>query len=144
MMTAQTRQQVHRSSAGTAEEQGRRKRRAVPIQFANGWLEQLDERTTLSRTMLARYRVLTDDLGGLDSLSYAQRSLCERALWLEYWMAQQERALAEGAEFEVGRWTQAVNALQGIYTKLGLARRDAEPVDLSTWLRNREGEEAAP
>ena len=129
--------------ANRAEKPTGRKRNTVPSQFANGWLGQLDERTNLARTMLARYRVLTDDLGGLGSLSYAQRSLCERALWLEYWMAQQERALAEGAEFEVGRWTQAVNALQGIYTKLGLARRDPEPVDLGSWLRSREAEEAA-
>jgi len=76
--------------------------------------------------MRERYRAFTDDLGGADSLTYAKRSLVERVLWLEYWLAQQERALAQGQEFDVGRWTQAVNALQGILSKLGLERQDKD------------------
>jgi len=76
--------------------------------------------------MRERYLEFTDDLGGADSLTYAKRSLVERVLWLEYWLAQQERALAQGQEFDVGRWTQAVNALQGILSKLGFERQDKD------------------
>ncbi|WP_142494757.1 hypothetical protein [Thalassovita litoralis] len=56
---------------------------------------------------------MTDDLGGVDRLSYSQRSLVERALWIEHWIAQQERELAEGriGAFDAGRWTQATNSL---------------------------------
>jgi len=86
----------------------------------------LDKRTALAQVMRERYRAFTDDLGGADSLTYAKRSLVERVLWLEYWLAQQERALAQGQEFDVGRWTQAVNALQGILSKLGLERQDKD------------------
>ena len=94
--------------------------------FTTGWRSELDKRTALAQVMRERYLEFTDDLGGADSLTYAKRSLVERVLWLEYWLAQQEGALAQGEEFDVGRWTQAVNALQGILSKLGLERRDKD------------------
>lgn len=95
----------------------------VPGQFVNGWLDALDGRLTLARELRERYQVLTDDLGGADHLSYAQRSLCERALWLEFWLARQEQELAAGKDFDAGKWTQACNALSGLFAKLGLERR---------------------
>jgi len=97
-----------------------------PKKFNTGWRADLDKRTALAQVMRERYRAFTDDLGGADSLTYAKRSLVERVLWLEYWLAQQEQALAQGQEFDVGRWTQAVNALQGILSKLGLERQDKD------------------
>ena len=97
-----------------------------PKKFNTGWRADLDKRTALAQAMSERYLEFTDDLGGADSLTYAKRSLVERVLWLEYWLAQQEGALAQGEEFDVGRWTQAVNALQGILSKLGLERQDKD------------------
>jgi len=97
-----------------------------PKKFNTGWRADLDKRTALAQVMRERYLEFTDDLGGRDNLGYAKRSLVERVLWLEYWLADQERALAQGQEFDVGRWTQAVNALQGILSKLGLERRDKD------------------
>lgn len=67
-------------------------------------------------------------------MSYAQRSLVERALWLEFWLAQQEQELATGREFDVSRWTQAANSLQGILAKLGLERRARDVPSLSEFL----------
>jgi hypothetical protein len=110
----------------------------IPPQFNNGWLDALDFRTAMAKEMRDRFVALTNDLGGADRLSYAQRSLCERALWLEFWLASQERSLAAGAEFDAGKWTQACNALQGIFTKLGLKRVPRDVPDLSQWLRERE------
>ena len=105
-----------------------------PDQFAQGWLNQLDRRTGIAQAMHGRYRALTDDLGGAAALSYAQRSLAERALWLEYWLAQQEQALAEGKEFDVSRWIQAANSLQGLLAKLGLERRARDVPSLHEFL----------
>ncbi len=101
-----------------------RKKNTVPEKFDRGFLETLDGRTGIAQAMRERYQAMTNDLGGADRLSYAQRSLVERALWLEYWLAQQERLLATGQNeaFDVGKWTQAANSLQGIYSKLGLQR----------------------
>ena len=109
----------------------------IPAQFHNGWLDSLDYRTAMAKEMRDRFVALTNDLGGADRLSYAQRSLCERALWLEFWLASQERSLATGAEFDAGKWTQACNALQGIFTKLGLKRVPRDVPDLSQWLQKR-------
>lgn len=110
----------------------------IPAQFHNGWLDSLDYRTAMAKEMRDRFVALTNDLGGVDHLSYAQRSLCERALWLEFWLASQERSLAAGNEFDAGKWTQACNSLQGIFTKLGLKRVPRDVPDLSQWLRERE------
>ena len=98
------------------------KKRNLQTKFKDGWLLELDNRTSISKEMKERYNVLTDDLGGVSNLSYQQRSLVERALWLEYWLATQERELSMGRKFDVARWTQAANALQGIFAKLGLNR----------------------
>ena len=106
--------------------------------FNTGWLSELDKRTALAQVMLERYRAFTDDLGGADSLTYAKRSLVERALHLEYWLALQERALIEGAEFDVGKWVQATNSLQGILSKLGLERQAKDVTSLKDYLHARE------
>ena len=98
------------------------KNSTVSSNFKNGWLDELDSRTAIAKEMRDRYTELTDDLGGLERLSYQQRSLAERSLWLEFWLSSQERTLAEGGEFDAGRWVQACNGLQGIYAKLGLDR----------------------
>lgn len=100
---------------------------APPDKFSPGWLDQLDGRTGIAQAMRQRYASFTNDLGGDDRLSYQQRVLVERALWLEYYLHTQEKAMASGeAEFEPGKYTQSVNALSGLLTKLGLDRMARE------------------
>lgn len=106
-----------------------------PQKFAQGWLTELDGRTGIAQMMRQRYEAFTNDLGGVSQLSYAQRSLVERSLWLEYWLSQQEQALASGAEFDVGKWIQAANSLQGLLTKLGLERKARDVPDLQSYIR---------
>lgn len=108
-----------------------------PSQFKNGWLDQLDKRTALGQVMQARYDEMTNDLGGPSNLSYMQRSLIERSLWLEYWLSKQEQALATGQEFQVGQWIQAANSLQGLLSKLGLERKVKDPVNLTEFLKKK-------
>ena len=107
---------------------------APPRNFNTGWLSELDGRTAIAQEMRERFRAFTDDLGGAETLSYAKRSLVERALWLEFWLAQQEQALAGGSDFDVGKWTQAANALQGILSKLGLDRQAKDLPSLNEYL----------
>ena len=84
--------------------------------------------------MRSRFTQFTDDLGGVSRLSYQQKSLVERCLWLEYWLVQQENALATGGDFDVGKWVQAANSLQGILSKLGLVRVPKDINDLAEFL----------
>ncbi len=105
-----------------------------PEKYSAGYLQQLDGRTGVAQVMRARYDALTSDLGGASRLSYQQRSLIERALWLEYWLGQQEQTLANGGDFDVGKWVQACNGLQGIFAKLGLDRVAHDVPDLAAYL----------
>jgi hypothetical protein len=116
------------------------KHSTVPGEYALGWLESMDARYSVTHELRGRYMALADDLGGLDSLSYQQRSLCERAVWLEYWLAKQERALGEEREFNVGTWVQGSNALLGLYRHLGIARKARTVPDIREYLRQKEQE----
>lgn len=110
----------------------------IPAEFFYGWLDSLDKRTAMAKELWERFVALTNDLGGADRLSYIQRSLCEFALWLEFWLALQARALAEGRldDFDAGKWTQGLNTLLGLYKTLGLKRVARDVPELSEWLRN--------
>ena len=110
------------------------KQQTPPDHYAPGWLTELDGRTAIAQDMRERYQTLTSDLGGADRLSYGQRSLCERALWLEYWLRQQEQALAAGSDFDAGKWVQGANSLQGLLAKLGLQRQAHDVTDLADYL----------
>lgn len=118
-----------------------KKKSSIPDKFEQGFLETLDGRTEIAKAMRERYQAMTNDLGGADRLSYAQRSLVERALWLEYWCAHQERNLAGGqlAGFDVGKWTQAANSLQGIYSKLGLQRVAQQAPGIGELIKRNQG-----
>lgn len=94
----------------------------IPETYHPNWLDQLDGRTATAQEMRRRYELLTNDLGGADRLSYQQRSLCTRALWLEAWLEIQERQLAEGQDFDAGKWTQGSNALLGLFRALGFEK----------------------
>lgn len=110
----------------------------VPKEYSPGWLDALDGRYGLARELRQRFAEVCTDLGGAERLSYMQRSLAERGLWLEYWLSTQERELAKGEKLDVGKWVQAANSLQGIYSRLGLERRARDVPDLQTYLRGRE------
>ncbi|SNT38116.1 hypothetical protein [Tropicimonas sediminicola] len=110
----------------------------MPDKFEAGYLNRLDGRTAIANDMRGRWQEITEDLGGAASLSYAQRSLVERALWLEHWLQVQERALAEGRveDFDSGRWTQGCNSLVGILSRLGLERSPRD-VSLANYLEGK-------
>jgi len=112
--------------------------KTIPDTDISGWLDKLDGRTGVAQVMRQRYQAFTDDLGGADRLTYSQRSLVERALWLEYYLQQQEQLLATGQEFDVARWTQSVNALQGLLSKLGLERRAKDVPNLADYIKRKE------
>ena len=103
------------------------KQQDIPATWSPDWLEKLDGRTTLARVVNERVQCLATDLGGMDALSYQQRSLCKRIVWIEAVIEKQEAALARGEDVDQGRMTQAVNSLVGLLKAVGLERR-AKPV----------------
>lgn len=117
------------------------KQSALPNDYSHDWLERLDGRTRLAQSVRARYADLTADLGGHDALSYQRRSLVKRALWQEAVIEQMESALAAGKDVDLGRMTQAVNSLQGLYKTLGLDRVARDVPNLSDYLAQRGGKQ---
>ena len=117
------------------------KHRTLPERFESGWLAKMDTRMALVRELRARLDALATDLGGMDALSYQERSLCERAIFVEYLLAKQERELIEGAEFDQGAWVQSVNALSGLFNRLGLQRRQQDVPSLQTWIQQKEAKQ---
>lgn len=113
------------------------KQSALPDDYSADWIQRLDGRTRLAQAVRQRYAELTTDLGGHDALSYQRRSLAKRALWQEAVIEQMESALARGEDVDLGRMTQSVNSLQGLYKTLGLDRVARDVPDLQTYLANR-------
>lgn len=110
------------------------KAQGLPDAYTDDWLSQLDGRTRWAQAVRARYAALTDDLGGHANMSYQRRSLAKRALWQEAVIEQMESSLAAGKEVDLGRLTQAVNSLQGLFRTLGLDRVAHDTGSLSDYI----------
>lgn len=108
--------------------------------YTPDWLEKLDGRTNLAKVVTERLHSLMQDLGGVDSLSYQQRSLAKRAIWLEAIIEQQEAALSRGEEIDQGKLTQAVNSLIGLLKTLGLERKSKDVPSLADFIKSKEAQ----
>lgn len=112
---------------------------APPERYQRGFLTQLDQRTAIAQDLQQRFDAYASDLGGVDRLSYAQRSLLEHCLFLQYWLNQQEQALATGSgEFDSAKYAQALNTVQGLFNKLGL-HRIAREISLADVMASKSG-----
>jgi hypothetical protein len=103
--------------------------------YSADWIEKLDGRTTLARAVNSRLQQLVTDCGG--DRSYMIFSLCKRTVWMEALVEKQEAAAARGEEIDTGRYTQSVNALQGLLRTLGLERRAKPAEDLHEYMRRK-------
>ena len=113
------------------------KSKTAPDKYSSNWLDSLDKRTGLAQEIHARYKALSDDLGGHDQLSYQKRALVSRVLFIELSIQQQEQELAAGGEMDAGRYTQQVNSLLGLLKTLGLDRQNKE-ISLSQFIKRQE------
>jgi len=95
--------------------------------FNADFMDELDGRVRLARTLRDRMRSLTSDLGGAEHLSYQERSLCKRIVHMERLIEKKEHALAQDGQVDEHLYFSCVNALSGLLSKIGLKRR-ARPV----------------
>ena len=109
----------------------------IPATYNGDWLERLDGRTAIAKAISQRLRALETDLGGHDALSYQQRSLVKRAVWMEAIIEQQESALSRGEAVDQGKLTQAVNSLMGLLKTLGLERIARDVPTLNEYLKQK-------
>lgn len=111
----------------------------IPTAFTQDWIARLDGRTRLAQAVRERLGALQTDLGGEPALSYQERSLCRRAVWLEALVEQREAALAKGQEIDEGAHVQSINALIGVWRALGFKRRQREAPSLHEYLATATG-----
>ncbi|MDA8348267.1 MAG: hypothetical protein M0038_05605 [Pseudomonadota bacterium] len=95
----------------------------IPDRYSPDFADRLDRRTSIAKAIRGRIEAIETDLGGVDVLSHARRSLVRRVVWLEAIIEHSEQRLAAGEGIDLGGHTQAINSLLGLYRLLGLERR---------------------
>lgn len=98
---------------------------AVPPKFDPNFIEKLDGRYALTEIVRGRLAALEAHCGG--ELSYVERSLTKRLVWLELITETYEQRFVSGEQIDVGALTQLNNTLKGLYKDLGL-KPTARPV----------------
>lgn len=104
---------------------------SVPAKFDPNFIDRLSRRYSLARIVQGRRAELEAHCGG--DLSYVQRSMVKRLVWLELLTETYEQRVANGDVVDVGALTQLNNTLKGLYKDLGLRRtaRPVQPLDTS-------------
>ena len=103
--------------------------------YEAGYLDQLDGRVRVAKNLRERLGALVSDLGGLAALSYQERSLCRRVIHLERIIDKKELTLAHNGTIDEQSYYSALNALSGLFSKLGLKRRARKIASLEEYLK---------
>lgn len=101
--------------------------------FRPRFWEDQDGRSTIVREIRERVATLEHDC---DAQSHQQRSLCQRAIFIELQLESLEIRATEGIAVDMGSFTQMVNCLQGLYGKLGL-KKQVKSFDLQAYAKER-------
>lgn len=107
----------------------------LPATFRPAFWSEADNRLATVREIRRRVDELKSDTG---AASAQKRTLCERAVFLALQLETQERQAVEEGKFDLGVYTQGVNALVGVLKSLGL-EKVAKPVDgtLASYVKER-------
>jgi len=97
-------------------------------------LESADGRHTVIKVLKAKVERLKADTG---ATSFQQIILCERCGFLLAILETTEVNAIEGRGLDTGSYVQAINALSGLLSKLGL-RKATKRADLATYLESKE------
>jgi hypothetical protein len=122
-----------------------RKQNKLPERYSKNFLAKMDGRIELARELKAAFEEVTNDLGGIDTLSHMNRSLCERFVFLEAVLRGLELQMAEEGTKQskvdagqlLSRWIQGLNSLTGLARTLGLERRARKVDDLRSYVASK-------
>lgn len=118
----------------------KKKRKKLPARYEPGFLAELDQRSLVYRELKTAYDEVVSDCGGEDDLTHTQLCLIERFVFLEVLLQTWENTIAanpKASDHLVGKWTQGINALQGLAKVIGLKRK-LKKADLATYLEDRD------
>lgn len=103
----------------------------LPARFEPRFMEQADGRQVAVREIRKRLNQLMEDTG---ADSYQKQLLVRRAVFISVQLETMEVNAAEGGMLDMGCYTQAVNSLVGLLTKLGLQRHVKDSLDLQDYI----------
>ena len=119
----------------------KKKRTQLPAKYEQNFLAKLDGRIELARELKSSYAELTNDMGGVDSLSHVKRVLAERFVWLTAMLRLTELQIAKGNRREagelLGRWIQGLNSLTGLARSLGMERKTRKVESLEGYIKSK-------
>ena len=94
-------------------------RATLPDKFEVKLFDEADGRLSTVKLLRRRLALLKGDTG---AESYQQQLLCERAIFIATQLETLETTAAEGTAIDMGSYTQMVNCLSGLLSKLGLQK----------------------
>jgi hypothetical protein len=91
---------------------------------------KVDQRGKWARRFVDLYQLHCDDIGGVDRMSEAQKSLVRRVCSLEIELERIENALALGGEADIDLYSRVANSLRRMLEAIGIERK-AKLVEVS-------------
>lgn len=116
-----------------------RPRKRIPDKFQPGFIDGMDQRCGLAKTLRETHAEVVEELGGIDRISRIKLSLIERFCWLETLLRTLEHEMSTRRDVRdelIGRWTAAQNSFLGLAKTLGLEKVPRK-VDLVDYLREK-------
>ena len=104
------------------------KAKQMAARFKPGFLEGLDKRTDLYKTLMQRKEEVIEDLGGHSEVSSTKSVLVERFVWLSAMLETLELDLVEGNGDRgetFSKWNHGITTLGNLANKIGLKRHMA-------------------
>ena len=119
--------------AGKPGQQGR-KPRAIPEQYRDRWLADVDLRYAPARRATEALLELQDALGGAEELSPQQRMLAERATWLHLRLQSMEAEYLAGDGLDTKDYVAMTSTLVSVLHRLGMKRISRRVPSLSEYI----------
>ncbi len=108
--------------------------------WSRDFLSHIDGRSELGYALRKRREALENDISGgePDLLTYGQKSLICRAIWLECRLGHDESKLITGDPISAGSHATLLNALVACYRTLGIHRRVKRTPSLKDYIAQQE------
>jgi len=117
------------------------KRLKLP-KWSDDFLNHIDARSSLGYVLRQRLQALEDfvSVGEPEMLTYPQRSLIRRAIWLEARLELDESKIATGAPISAGSHACLLNALTNLYRTLGIEPKTKQVKSLKDYIAEQESD----
>lgn len=93
----------------------------LPVKFTPRWLDSADQRQAIVKSIRRRIDQIKEETG---CNTLIREMLIEELVFLSVWNASNRLRYLETGEYDAGTAIQALNALSGLASKLGIDRKE--------------------